>query len=346
MNNNSERIAIVLPVFNVENYLQECLNSIRNQDYKNFTVFAVNDGSTDNSGIILDEYSRIDKLFLKTKKKNEGVSAARNTALEAIEKNGSFDGICFIDGDDYIKQNFLSTFITLSRRYNADYVVSAWESFDKTGTVNFIRNHSPDPPNKCINTDEAYEHFIYSSKWKNKTKTCSFFCSNRYFSSQTIHGIRFDTSLKSGEDQDFLIRAISRIKRGVITNTVTYMYRIRASSISHFPTNYLCNMLFSHKLLKQLEKFPTSGIRIIEYLACKYWWACTYLSIIDGSFPKKRPKIDEAYKNIRSHNFHNKDILNKYKNKIFIYSLGIPALYIYSFLKKKKIKKTSLNAFP
>lgn len=83
------KVAVVLPVYNTARYLRECLDSILAQSYKNFVVFAVDDGSTDTSGQILNEYTAKDQRIVTFHKKNGGVSSARNVALDAIENEGS-----------------------------------------------------------------------------------------------------------------------------------------------------------------------------------------------------------------------------------------------------------------
>ena len=95
---NKELISIVIPVYNVENYLEKCLNSVINQTYKNLEIIVVNDGSTDKSGDICDKYSEIDKRIKVIHKKNGGLSDARNAGINVAK--GKYIG--FVDSDDYI----------------------------------------------------------------------------------------------------------------------------------------------------------------------------------------------------------------------------------------------------
>ena len=102
---NEPLISVIVPVYNVENYLRECLESIRNQTYRNLEVFLINDGSTDNSGIICEEYAAKDNRFTVIHQENAGASSARNRGIEsAIGK-----WITFIDADDYVESNYLET---------------------------------------------------------------------------------------------------------------------------------------------------------------------------------------------------------------------------------------------
>lgn len=95
------KISIIIPIYNVEQYLPQCLDSIINQTYKNLEIILINDGSTDNSGKICDNYAKVDNRIHVFHKKNEGVSSARNLGLEKC--TGDFIG--FVDPDDFIELN-------------------------------------------------------------------------------------------------------------------------------------------------------------------------------------------------------------------------------------------------
>ena len=96
-------ISVIVPVYNVEKYLEECLESIQNQTYTDIEVILVNDGSTDNSEVICEKYCEQDKRFKLINQKNQGQSSARNVGVEA--STGEF--IAFVDSDDIIKINYL-----------------------------------------------------------------------------------------------------------------------------------------------------------------------------------------------------------------------------------------------
>ena len=104
----NELISIIVPIYNVENYLRQCLDSIQNQTYKNFECIMVNDGSTDSSQQIAEEYLT-DSRFRLINQSNKGLSGARNTAISHIREESIF--ISFVDSDDYIYPDFLETLI-------------------------------------------------------------------------------------------------------------------------------------------------------------------------------------------------------------------------------------------
>ena len=103
MSNKSIKFSIVLPIYNVERYLQRCLDSVLGQTYKNYEVIMVDDGSTDNCPAICDNYAARDTRIKVIHKQNAGLGMARNTGIE----NATGDYICFFDSDDFVATNLL-----------------------------------------------------------------------------------------------------------------------------------------------------------------------------------------------------------------------------------------------
>lgn len=111
------KISIIVPVYNVEKYLKVCLDSIKNQTYNNFEVIMINDGSTDKSKKICEEYTK-DVRFILINQNNQGLSGARNTGL----KNITGEYVLFIDSDDWIEKNCLEVCIQNIKNYNCDVI--------------------------------------------------------------------------------------------------------------------------------------------------------------------------------------------------------------------------------
>ena len=103
MSEQYDLISIIVPVYNVKNYLEQCLNSLANQTYKNIEVLLVNDGSTDGSDKICEKYSLKDSRFKKFDKPNSGPADARNLGI----KNSHGKYIAFVDSDDYVDHGFI-----------------------------------------------------------------------------------------------------------------------------------------------------------------------------------------------------------------------------------------------
>ena len=109
---NNPKISVIVPVYNAEQYLPHCIDSILAQTFTDFELLLIDDGSKDNSSKICDEYEEKDKRVKVFHKKNGGVSSARNLGLD--KAHGEW--ICFCDSDDCLKSNYLSTFCCLMPR--------------------------------------------------------------------------------------------------------------------------------------------------------------------------------------------------------------------------------------
>ena len=118
--NNTPLISVIVPVYNVEQYLRECIESITNQTYNHLQIILVDDGSTDDSGKICDEYKAIDERIIVIHQKNKGLVGARKTGLEVA--NGEYIG--FVDSDDYIDREMYDSLLEYALLENADMVHS------------------------------------------------------------------------------------------------------------------------------------------------------------------------------------------------------------------------------
>ena len=112
-------VSIIVPVYNVELYLRQCLDSILNQTYHNLEIICVNDGTKDGCGAILDEYALTDSRVVVINQENQGLSGARNTGLQHV--HGKY--IMFVDSDDWIDLNTCESVIKVAEEYSADLVM-------------------------------------------------------------------------------------------------------------------------------------------------------------------------------------------------------------------------------
>lgn len=102
-----KKISIIVPVYNVEKYVEKCIQSLINQSYKNIEIILVDDGSNDRSNKIIDEYAKVDSRILTIHQRNKGVSAARNAGLKVA--TGEYVG--FVDPDDYVDYQMYETML-------------------------------------------------------------------------------------------------------------------------------------------------------------------------------------------------------------------------------------------
>ena len=124
------KVSLIIPVFNVEKYLQECLYSVDRQTYKDFECILVDDGSTDKSGEMCDKYAETHENARVIHKSNGGLSDARNTGAEACE--GEF--VVFMDSDDYVTDDYLEYLVYLTEKYGTDIAVAGVKKFED-GTI-------------------------------------------------------------------------------------------------------------------------------------------------------------------------------------------------------------------
>ena len=126
-----KKISVVVPIYNVEKYLPECIESVQNQSYMNLEIILVDDGSPDNSGKIADEYAKKDGRIKVIHKKNGGLSDARNAGIEVA----TGDYIMFLDSDDLLTADACKVLEEKIEKENADYVIGNYINCHEDGTL-------------------------------------------------------------------------------------------------------------------------------------------------------------------------------------------------------------------
>ena len=187
-------ISIIVPVYNVEKYLSRCVDSILNQTFTDFELILVDDGSTDNSAKICDEYAEKDCRIKVIHKENGGVSSARNVGLE----NAVGEYIMFCDSDDFVDKDWIKILLFYAKKNPTSLINCEY--------CNYLINKDVINYPKTYNVEEATHIDIdqYFYFYKNNY---SQFVWNRIFCSETImiNDIRFDEKIKVGEDALFIL---------------------------------------------------------------------------------------------------------------------------------------------
>ncbi|MDR0920955.1 MAG: glycosyltransferase [Lactobacillales bacterium] len=227
------KISIIVPVYNVEEYLGSCLDSIINQTYSNLEIIVVNDGSTDNSLEIAKEYMKRDDRIKIIEKKNGGLASARNAGLDEV--TGDFIG--FVDSDDWINEDMYKKLLTNALKENAELsIVSFYRDFG-----NGVRK-TENIPNQYLVFDSA-DGF----KYVNIHGYFGIVVWDKLFKSNIFENIRFEVG-EIGEDYPIIYHAIDKASKIVYDSEPLYYYRLRANSISHsqfslFPLKSIHKML-------------------------------------------------------------------------------------------------------
>lgn len=210
-------VSIIVPVYNVGKYLERCLKSILQQTYKHFEIILVDDGSTDNSGRVCDEYKEKDDRIRVIHKENKGVSDARNVGLQ----NVTGDYICFIDPDDVVAPDFLDKLYKLCMEHDADISMVRYRTF----TDEIIFDNLHEKKIEVLSSKEVLwrqfgaDYVNYIVLW------------NKMYKANLFDGIVFP-NVRQSEDEAVLYRIFYKAERVVVSDEILYGYFMRLSSLT------------------------------------------------------------------------------------------------------------------
>lgn len=260
LNDEDFLISIVIPIYNAEKYLEECLNSIKNQTYKNFEVIMVNDGSKDESETICKRFLEYDARFRYFTKENGGVSSARNLGLDNVK--GDF--ITFIDSDDWIAENHLELLINSIKKTNSDIVVSCYKEFDNNIDTYYTIVYTKQEKNLLNFEKMNRDDFLTIFPKLMSLNVCFNNAVAKLFRKELVNNLRFDTSIKYGEDLDFYFSLYLNVESISYVDELTYVYRIHGdSTTSNFNQEYAEQELSIFK--KMFKKIQEIGLPTIHY---------------------------------------------------------------------------------
>jgi len=209
------QISIIVPVYNVEKYLRQCLDSIITQTFTDWECILVDDGSKDNSGSICDEYAQKDNRFKVIHQVNSGSSAARNKGLSVI--SGKYT-LC-LDSDDWIDSDFLTSLITIADADNVDMVISAFV-YDHGNRV-VVRLNKPTQLTPPVVTRELLT-LLHAGLWNKLVRTEIIHKNHLQFPKHDFY-----------EDMYFSISLMHFVKSVAYSSIPAYHYRINNQSLTH-----------------------------------------------------------------------------------------------------------------
>ena len=253
-------ISIVIPVYNAEKYLEQCLNSIKDQTYKNFEVILVNDGSIDHSESICMDFVKVDTRFKYFTKVNGGASSARNFGLDHV--TGDF--ITFIDADDWVDENHLEVLINNIKDNNSDMAVSSIKKFDMSNNFHFRMYSNQEKYLLNYNKLNREEFLVILPKLILANNSYKIAVS-KLFKKELVTNIRFDESIIYEEDLEFFFKLYLNINSISYVDEVTYIYRLHdESSSSKFSQLHMEQELTIYK--KMYERIEELGLPTIHYV--------------------------------------------------------------------------------
>lgn len=210
-------VSIIIPVYNVQDYLARCVDSVLTQTYTDLEIILVDDGSIDISGDICDEYALHDARVRVIHKENGGLSDARNAGLDVARGNY----VAFIDADDYVHPSFVELLLKTINETGAQIAVSTWQELKDGDKPRKVKTKRP----RCtiLTQEEAISNVFYQKKLNHSA--CS-----RIFETQLFNNLRFPEGMLY-EDLAIIYPLLCKVEKVALINTPMYYYMHRQGSI-------------------------------------------------------------------------------------------------------------------
>ncbi len=222
LSHGTSLVSIVIPVYNVEKYLEECLKSVINNTYKNLEIICVNDGSTDNSLEILNEYAAKDGRILVLSQENKGLAGARNHGI----KSATGKWVLFVDSDDWIENTYIHDMLTVVEENDVDILITPFRLYDNIH-------------NKMYGVQNVKEFYGKIPDHLNKLYCEGLWACGRLYKKEIIdeYDICFDEKIRRTEDAPFNFDYLSKAKTFYQTGKAGYVYRIgRPGQLTELPS--------------------------------------------------------------------------------------------------------------
>lgn len=319
-------VTVIIPVYNVEDYLKNCIESALSQTYKNLEVFLIDDGSTDNCPKICDEFASKDSRVIAIHKKNEGQGVARNVALDKCK--GKY--IAFVDSDDLIKPNMIESMVGAIERNNSDIALCG------IAVNNGIKLH--DEPvflnEVCWNTEQLMKEYVTSPNVH--TGPC-----NKVYKKVLFDNIRFP-KFKANEDAYIMHSILGRCKKAVHIGECMYIQNVRPNSTEQSP--------FSEKKLalldcaqSMIDYYKSNFPNLYKFVAYKKINDSAVLmsSIIESDYKKYKDIYNSIYGQMKNDYF---ELSKTVSPNGLMSDMAKTAIFNHnSFVHKVKLNKAKKN---
>lgn len=314
------KISIIVPAFNEEKYIGRCLDSILNQTFSDFEVLCIDDGSTDSTYRIIEEYSEKDSKIIPLKNPEKGVSSARNFGID----NSKGEYICFVDSDDFIQPQTLEFFYKTAFENNTDMVICGCERTSNIQDKNF--NY------KCCE--------ITCTELINNNKIDSFLCVwTKFIKKEIIKNKIFFENYKIGEDTLFCSNLWTNSEKVYFIDIPLYVYFMNSEGV-------FSNNLSDEKWINQVETHYLSYKNFVGYKEnnISVWFLENGMKFLlsyklfskHNKEKNNKKRVKELYK-IYFYDYRNSNKISL-ANKIYVFiSYHFPLLYE---IRRKLLDKT------
>lgn len=281
------KVNIIVPMYNVEKYLPDFLDSVLAQTYKDYRIFVVDDCSTDNSKEVLEAYRLRfgGRMVALSNAQNEKSGQTRNHGLEEAEKYPA-KYTTFLDSDDTVVPDFLESMVRKAEETDADMIICGMVRIeDKTGKV------------VCIEAVNGTNVGMEISALKDDMAFINPAVYNKLFRSSCIKGVRFKRMLRS-EDTCYLLEVLPRLKKAAYTNRIGYYYRLRNDSLTGAFGKNVCKSMYDGfaEIAKMYEQPAYSYFQ--EVLETQVFIRCLVGGVCRASFSDRKQmmsNIRDAY---------------------------------------------------
>lgn len=332
--NNNPLVSIIVPVYNVNSYIEKCISSILVQSHENIELIVVNDGSTDDSKNIINRRIKGDKRAKLIDVKNSGVSVARNIGIK--ESNGDY--IIFVDGDDYISVDYVDYMLGLLAETEAQFAFSTSCFLDKN--------------EKQIELDHIKEVSSEEATILLLSPNITVGCWNKIYSRDLLvnNNIFFAENLFYGEGLKFIIEVSQSTNKAVIGNKKVYHYRKNntSSATSEFDISKVRNgekslILIGDSLTNQSSRV----LSMFKYHLCLYRLGAVVKLRLNGVHKLYNKEYQHWLSFVRSNCFYflTSTDLNVYRKSLLIFG-SISPYFISKLevLRQKRIVKNSVDS--
>lgn len=282
--NGNKLVSVIIPVYNAEKYIGELLESLQNQSYSKFEVICVDDGSSDESHQIIENFIKKDNRIKYVYQENKGVSAARNYGIR-ISKG---DYLCFLDADDFVSNDYLSCMLSVMQERDADIVSCGYYLYQSA------EKRIPYLNSKNVSLDS-----ISALKAILENKILGMSACNKMFKRGILPADGFPEGYRINEDRYFVFCAVTQARRIAVIPDCLYNYRMNQDSASHqkFGEKYLDAVILSEKMHDWIS------MNVPELIPVAY--ACVYSSVFGVLYMIYERKAGREFQSIK------KDIVNR-----------------------------------
>lgn len=313
------KISVIVAAYNIEQYISKCLDSIINQTYKNLEIIVVDDGSSDGTGRIADQYAKIDSRFVVAHKENGGVSSARNRGIDIA----TGDYIGFVDGDDTIEEDMYEMLINNAVKYDADISHCGYRIVEGDKETLFYDSKKLIIQNRKKGVLDLFDGtFIEPS-----------LC-NKIFKRKIVGDIRLDESIKINEDLLFNVLLFNNSSKSIFEDKAKYNYMKRDGSATTSKINDVRRVTDPRKVYRSIVEIFENNEEILQYAKkMEFSRNINIYNILSLNKSKEFIKLKDEIRNyikLNKNEIINSQIIGK---KIKIMTFGIIYLTkIYDFM--------------